>query len=160
MKKTNLNYMLLSALALMLLLSARSYAVGFGSDYDAPVTDNLAADETTAADTSIDESAVNFGEFHFSFPQPLNGLPLTNILESKIQYPLSVSEKLIEGRVLALCTIDKNGNVTKVDIIKSPDAELAKEVVNSLKSIVFKPAMQNGFPLSHTMLVPVTFKLL
>jgi periplasmic protein TonB len=95
-----------------------------------------------------------------SYPVPENGLDLGAALKNAITYPLSAIEYGIEGTVKVLCTIESNGTVSEVKVLDNIDQKLSQEVVQAVKSVAFKPAVQNGYQLKHYLIIPVCFKLI
>jgi TonB family protein len=95
-----------------------------------------------------------------SYPVPENGVDLGSALKNSINYPLSAIEYGVEGTVRVLCTIESDGTVSEVKVLDHAEQKLSLEVVQAVKNIVFKPAMQNGYQLKHYLIIPVSFKLI
>ena len=77
-----------------------------------------------------------------------------------IYYPVIAQENGIQGRVKVLFTIDCNGVVDNVNILRGVDFVLDREVVRVIKSSPkWQPAKQNGKPVPYTTVISVVFKL-
>ncbi|MBN2481687.1 MAG: energy transducer TonB [Bacteroidales bacterium] len=98
-------------------------------------------------------------EFKSSFTMPTDGMDLNRELASLIRYPEKAISEGIEGQVKVLCTIDAEGNVTDVKILKDIGGDCALAAVAAVRNLKFNPATQNGFPRPITLTIPVNFSL-
>jgi protein TonB len=76
------------------------------------------------------------------------------------KYPKEAMEKKIEGRVTVKFIVTENGDVTKAEIVKSPDPSLsdaALKVVNDMPNWI--PGENGGKKVPVYMYLPVSFKL-
>jgi protein TonB len=80
-------------------------------------------------------------------------------LYSKIKYPKIAQDLGIEGRVLVQFIIDKKGNVTDPEIVRSVHPKLDEEVLRVIKLIKFSPGVQNGVLVRVKMVQMVNFQL-
>ena len=80
-------------------------------------------------------------------------------LYSKIKYPKIAQDLGIEGRVLVQFIIDKKGNVTEPEIIRSVHPKLDEEVLRVIKLVKFSPGVQNGVLVRVKMVQMVNFQL-
>ena len=80
-------------------------------------------------------------------------------LYSKIKYPKIAQDIGIEGRVLVRFIIDKQGNVTEPEIVRSVHPKLDEEVLRVIKLVKFSPGVQNGVLVKVKMVQMVNFKL-
>jgi TonB family protein len=77
-----------------------------------------------------------------------------------IKYPQSAVEKGIQGRVLIEFTIDKEGKVKDVEVIKSLDYDLDEAAVKAISaSPDWKPARKGNRAVAVRIAVPVEFRL-
>jgi protein TonB len=75
-------------------------------------------------------------------------------------YPTIASENGIEGRVFCTFTVNTDGSVTDVQVIRPVDPNLDKEAIRVLKLLPkFKPGEQRGKAVRVKYSVPVKFKL-
>lgn len=78
----------------------------------------------------------------------------------QIEYPQVCREKGIEGQVLVLLRIGKNGQIKSYKIKSAPCSDLEVAVENSLPFLTFEPGRDgNGKAVSSKVVLPVNFKL-
>lgn len=91
-------------------------------------------------------------------PQPT--VDLSQFLASNIHYPAAAKEKQIEGRVTVRFVVDREGNVTYPQIIRSPDTSLSIETLRVINSMPkWRPGKQNGKLVRVNFTLPVLFRL-
>ena len=81
-------------------------------------------------------------------------------LADSIRYPKEAREKNIQGTVFVYCIIEKDGSISNIKVLRSPDISLsneAKRVVSTMPK--WKPGMENGVPQRVQYSIPVEFKL-
>ena len=89
------------------------------------------------------------------FPNDLN-----KYIKNNLKYPISAAENGIERTVVVGFVIERDGSISNVNVISSPDLGLSREAVRLVKSMPkWNPAMQNGSPVRVKYNVPVKFKL-
>lgn len=77
-----------------------------------------------------------------------------------IRYPKSAIDAGIQGRVIVEFIIEKNGEVSSVEVTKSVDDALDAEAVKVVKaSPKWKPGIKGGEPVRVKIAVPIEFKL-
>ena len=96
-----------------------------------------------------------YGESH----EPVVVKPFDLSYEDFEQYP-SVIETILNtgGDVLVMFVIDEHGLVVDPEIINSFDIFIDKVVIDKVKQIKFKPALQNGRPIKVRYSLPILFK--
>ena len=81
-------------------------------------------------------------------------------VKSQLKYPQKAKDDGIQGRVTLSFTVEKDGSVTNVKVIKGVDPELDKEAVRVVsKSPKWTPGSVNGKPVAVTYTFPVHFGL-
>ena len=79
---------------------------------------------------------------------------------SRIRYPEEAMQKNITGRVVASFIIDKQGNVTDVQILQTPDRILSEQVIKVLsQSPAWTPGEQDGKAVNVKFTLPVEFNI-
>lgn len=81
-------------------------------------------------------------------------------VNSRLKYPEIAKENGVQGRVTLQFTVESDGRVTNVRVLRGVDPSLdaeAKRVVRS--SPKWKPGMQNGEPVRVTYTFPIIFQL-
>ncbi|MFA6334201.1 MAG: TonB family protein [Bacteroidales bacterium] len=77
-----------------------------------------------------------------------------------IKYPKSAVNAGIQGRVIVEFIVEKNGEVSSVEVTKSVDDVLDAEAVKVVKaSPKWKPGIKGGEPVRVKLAVPIEFKL-
>jgi len=59
--------------------------------------------------------------------------------------------------VMVKCTIDDQGNVSEANVVKSSNEQFDKFATAALKKWKFKPARQDGNPISMQVTIPIKF---
>ena len=81
-------------------------------------------------------------------------------ISNNLDYPEIAKENGIQGRVTIQFVIDKNGNMTDIEILASPDRSLSEEAIRILKtSPQWTPGKQRGRPVPVKFAIPVDFRL-
>ncbi|PSR08543.1 MAG: energy transducer TonB, partial [Candidatus Arcticimaribacter sp.] len=66
----------------------------------------------------------------------------------------------IQGKVYMRFVIEKDGSITNIEVLRSPDRNLEKEalrIINKLPKMT--PGKQRGRPVRVPFSIPITFKL-
>ncbi len=74
-------------------------------------------------------------------------------------YPKSAKRAQIEGRVILQITIDAEGNVTDVKVLRDAPMGLTEAAVKAAKQWKYSPAIMNGEPVGVRKTVTVNFSL-
>lgn len=78
----------------------------------------------------------------------------------QIQYPSIAAENGIQGRVTLTFVIERDGSLTNVQVLNSPDRSLSEEAMRVVKSSPkWTPGKQRGVPVRVRFTLPVDFKL-
>lgn len=83
-------------------------------------------------------------------------------VQSQVRYPAEAIEKRIQGRVIVTFIIEKDGSLTNIDLLQSPDKSLSDEARRTLESTPagsWTPGMQKGVPVRIKYTLPIDFKL-
>ncbi len=82
-------------------------------------------------------------------------------VQSNVLYPQIAQENGIQGNVVVKFIIEKDGTLSNILVLQSPDQSLSDAVIQVLrKSPKWKPGKQRNKPLRVTFTLPVAFKLL
>ena len=111
--------------------------------------------ETPPAPRPEDNKVFDVVEVMPSFPGDVR-----TWLAQHVKYPALAEENGIQGLVIVSFVIEKNGSISNVQVLRSPDPSLASEAVRVVKSMPrWTPGRQNGKPVRVKYSVPVTFRL-
>ncbi|MDR0394474.1 MAG: energy transducer TonB [Tannerella sp.] len=81
-------------------------------------------------------------------------------ISDNIVYPPIAAENGIQGRVSCQFTVNADGSVEDVQVVRAVDPNLDKEAIRVLRKVPrFKPGEQRGKPVRVKYSVPVRFKL-
>lgn len=83
------------------------------------------------------------------------------ILErAPVEYPSEAKKEMAQGEVILEVTVDEEGKVTEVILLKDPDARLSQAAKESVLHWRFKPAMrQDGKPVKVKTSITIRFAL-
>ena len=83
-----------------------------------------------------------------------------NWVQSNVKYPQIALENGIQGNVVVKFVIEKDGTLSNIQVLQSPDKTLADAAVQVLqKSPKWKPGKQRNKPVRVTYTLPVSFKI-
>lgn len=83
-----------------------------------------------------------------------------NWVNARLTYPELARENNIQGTVTVSFVVEKDGRLTNIQVLKSPDKTLSDEAVKILaKSPKWEPARQRNMPVRFRYTLPVVFKL-
>lgn len=81
-------------------------------------------------------------------------------VNENIKYPQEAIDQNIEGRVVLQFTVDKNGQVKDVQVLRGVNEILDKEAVRVVSaSPKWAPGSQNGIPVNVNYTFPVVFRI-
>ncbi|WP_372751825.1 energy transducer TonB [Labilibaculum sp.] len=87
-------------------------------------------------------------------------LELYRYINSSIRYPVIAQENNITGRVFVSFVVDKDGSVTKVQLLRGIDASLDQEAMRVIKNLPkFEPGRQRGKPVRVSYTSVINFVL-
>jgi periplasmic protein TonB len=73
------------------------------------------------------------------------------------EYPRELKADGVSGLVMVKCTIDEQGNVSDTEIAKSSNEKFDRFATEAIKKWKFKPARQDGAPVSVQVTIPIKF---
>lgn len=126
--------------------SLRSY------DFDFIPTDQFSIASYT--ETKVFDVVEQMPEF------PGGAAGLMQYLNDHVKYPAIAEENGIQGRVICQFTVEKDGSINNVRVMRSVDPSLDKEAIRVLKQMPkWIPGKQKGEPVRVNYTVPVQFRL-
>jgi TonB family protein len=95
------------------------------------------------------------------YPEYPGGITeLRKYLEQNIVYPTAARQMEITGEVVVEFTVERNGTLTGINIVKGLSTELDQEALRVTRNMPsWKPGTKNGIPVRVTMTMPINFKL-
>ena len=83
-----------------------------------------------------------------------------NWVQQHVKYPQIALENGIQGNVVIKFVVEKDGKLSNIQVLQSPDKTLADAAVQVLqKSPKWKPGKQRNKPVRVTYTLPVSFKI-
>ena len=83
-----------------------------------------------------------------------------NWVQNNVKYPQIALENGIQGNVVIKFVVEKDGKLSNIQVLQSPDKTLADAAVQVLqKSPKWKPGKQRNKPVRVTYTLPVSFKI-
>ena len=81
-------------------------------------------------------------------------------VQNSVKYPQIARENGIQGNVIVKFVIEKDGQLTNIQVLQAPDKTLADATVQVLqKSPRWKPGKHHGEPVRVSYTLPVSFKI-
>ncbi|WP_373278735.1 TonB family protein [Bacteroides gallinarum] len=107
------------------------------------------------ADNTIYETVEQMPEF------PNGGTTgLMNFIGKNLRYPTYCKEEGIQGRVIVVFVVNKDGSTSDFKVVWSANKHLDKEALRVLSGMPkWKPGKQNGVPVRVKCTIPINFKL-
>jgi len=85
---------------------------------------------------------------------------ISKFFTDNIQYPDSARQNNIQGSVYLDIVIEKDGSISNITVLRSPDVSLSKEAIRAVSTMPkWMPGKQNGVPVRVYVNIPVRFKL-
>ena len=85
---------------------------------------------------------------------------LMQFIARNVEYPQMERDNGIQGRVISSFTVNEDGSISDIQILRSPSNGFNREVNRVLKKMpAFKPGMQAGRPVKVRFNLPVAFTL-
>lgn len=127
-------------------------------DTELDINDNITAPPKYHEDKKVEEEEEETPWFEVveSLPEPVNGLPE---LQSRVKYPDLAVKAGIQGLVIVLAYVDKNGDVVKAELRKGIGMGCDEEAIKAVFATKFKPGTQRGVPQNTMVSVPIRFKI-
>lgn len=72
-------------------------------------------------------------------------------------YPEQLKEQHVAGLVVVKCTVDAQGNVVDPQVEKSSNEGFDKSALEAIRKWKFKPAREDGTPISKKVVIPIKF---
>jgi periplasmic protein TonB len=96
-----------------------------------------------------------------SMPEPAGGYQAFYAFIGKnLKYPKQAQRMGIEGKVFIRFIVDKQGNITEVEVIRGIGMGCDEEALRVMKHLPkWQPGKQRGKPVKVRMVLPITFKL-
>lgn len=83
-----------------------------------------------------------------------------NWVQSQVRYPQIAQENNISGRVLLMFVVERNGTLTNIQVLQTPDSSLSDEAIRVLKtSPKWTPGRQRNQTVRVKYTLPIDFRI-
>lgn len=83
-----------------------------------------------------------------------------NWVQARVKYPAIAQENGIAGNVILQFVVEKDGSLTNIVVLRTPDRSLSEEAIRVLKtSPKWTPALQRNKPVRLKYTLPVVFQI-
>ena len=118
----------------------------------------LAQKEKTDSSNSADALTWSIDEENAQFPG--GEAACFKFINENLRYPAACIEQGIQGRVLVSFTVEKDGSLSDIKTLRSPDPNLTKEAERIIGLMPkWKPARQGNKTVRSKFNIPVVFRL-
>ena len=142
-------------------------------DDDADIIEDMPASPDDNSNDWVDLTQIDVIEVE---PEPVDDIPYTIVedqpefpggaaalyeyLSKNIKYPAICRENNIQGRVVVVFIVNRDGSIVEPEVVKSVNPMLDKEALRVISNMPkWKPGLQFGKPVRVKFTVPVNFRL-
>ncbi|OHD13968.1 MAG: hypothetical protein A2086_10550 [Spirochaetes bacterium GWD1_27_9] len=117
--------------------------------------------DAIAEDVIETEKEVKEVEIEYLPQHKITEIPVfpTDLIKSKVIYPPLAAKQEIEGSVILEVSIDQNGNIRGITVLKDPGYGFAQAALKAMEGIKVIPARANGVPVAVKYRYPIRFAL-
>lgn len=131
-------------------------------NFDVEITESMAISEPIVMDEPLPEEEVDeVFVIVETRPEPIGGMQaFYAYLSTNLKYPKEARQMGISGRVYVQFIVEKNGDITNVEVVKGIGAGCDEEAVKVLQNApAWSPGKQRGRPVKVKMTIPIFFTL-
>ena len=126
---------------------------------DAPDLSDLSGDGDKVVEEVVENKVYTYVEQMPELPGGGGLAAIVKAIQTSVRYPRMAQANGVEGKVFASFTVNENGDVSDVKIVKGING-LDDETVRAIKTLPkFRPGKQNGRAVRVSFTVPVTYKI-
>lgn len=127
---------------------------------DAPDLSDLSGEGNKPVEEVVENKVYTYAEQMPELPGGGGQPAIVAAIQKAVRYPAADLRNQVEGRVFAKFTVNENGQVTDVEIVKGLSSTIDAETIRGIKTLpTFKPGKQNGRAVRVSFTVPVTYKI-
>lgn len=106
-------------------------------------------------------SSIAFADEESAPPSIIPGVVLAGKNLKKVSpiYPWTARQEHISGSVVICATISKQGTVTGIDVVSSPDSSLTASAIDAVKQWTYQPYLFKGSPVEVDTTITVNYNL-
>ncbi|GAB3637556.1 energy transducer TonB [Hymenobacter arcticus] len=127
---------------------------------DAPDLSGLSGEGNKVVEEVVETKVYTYVEQMPALPGGGGMGAIVNAIQKNVRYPAADLRNQVEGKVFASFTVDENGDVSDVKIVKGLSGTIDSETMRAIKTLPkFIPGKQNGRAVKVSFTVPVTYKI-
>jgi protein TonB len=132
-----------------------------GDEDESVLRDLVAEDDKALASLNVDpQNPLNFHIVEDLPQYPGGAVELMKWLTKNLRYPSVAQQQKVQGRVVAVFYVEKDGSITGINIVRSLSPECDQEALRVLKMMPhWKPGIQYDQPCRTKVQIPIVFKL-
>lgn len=132
-----------------------------GDEDESVLRDLVAEDDKALASLNVDpQNPLNFHVVEDLPQYPGGAVELMKWLTKTLRYPSVAQQQKVQGRVVAVFYVEKDGSITGINIVRSLSPECDQEALRVLKMMPhWKPGIQHDQPCRTKVQIPIVFKL-
>ena len=127
---------------------------------DAPDLTELAGTGDKVVEEVVENKVYTYVEQMPELPNGGGQPAIVAAILKATRYPAMALRNQVEGRIFASFTVNPQGDVVDVKVIKGLGSGLDEEAIRAIKTLPkFRPGKQNGRAVSVSFTVPITYKI-
>ena len=132
-----------------------------GDDDESVLSDLVAEDDKALASLNVDpQNPLNFHVVEDLPKYPGGAVELMKWLTKNLRYPPVAQQQKVQGKVVAVFYVEKDGSITGVNVVRSLSPECDREALRVLKMMPnWTPGIQHDEPCRTKVQIPIVFKL-
>ena len=132
-----------------------------GEDDESVLSDLVAEDDKALAPLNVDpQNPLNFHVVEDLPQYPGGAVELMKWLTKNLRYPPVAQQQKVQGKVVAVFYVEKDGSITGVNVVRSLSPECDREALRVLKMMPnWTPGIQHDQPCRTKVQIPIVFKL-
>ena len=133
-----------------------SQELTFTFHYGMPANANAASGKGNASSSGVSKASDTTKVYNL---RELDQIPRARGMWAAPEYPLALKQKGITGKVILEFIVDTNGDVRRVEVVKSTNKAFNQPAIDAASRWKFHPGRRNGRLVNARMQVPITFAM-
>ena len=127
---------------------------------DAPDLSELSGTGDKVVEEVVENKVYTYVEQMPELPGGGGNAAIVAAIQKASKYPSLALRNQVEGRIFVSFTVNSQGDVSDVKVVKGLGSGLDEETIRAVKTLPkFRPGKQNGRAVSVSFTVPITFKI-
>ncbi|MDO7874999.1 energy transducer TonB [Hymenobacter sp. ASUV-10] len=127
---------------------------------DAPDLTGLSGEGDKVVEAVVENKVYTYVEQMPQLPGGGGNAAIVAAIQKATRYPPLALRNQVEGRIFVSFTVNSEGDVSDVKVVKGLGSGLDEETIRAVKTLPkFIPGKQNGRAVSVSFTVPITFKI-